>query len=61
VDQSEEDVLGPDVVVVEHPGLFLSQDDDPTGTVGEPLEHLFAPHRAVGRYEDAPLRCPSAC
>jgi len=28
VDEAEEDVLGPDVVVVEHPGLFLGQDDD---------------------------------
>ena len=39
VDQTEQDVLGADVVVVEHPGLFLGQDDDATRTVGEPLEH----------------------
>jgi hypothetical protein len=35
----EQDVLGADVVVVEHPGLFLGQDDDPPCAVGEPLEH----------------------
>ncbi len=28
VDETQEDVLGADVVVVEHPGLFLGQDDD---------------------------------
>ena len=39
VDQPEQDVLGPDVVVVEHPGLFLGQDDHPPRAVGEPLEH----------------------
>ena len=36
VDQPEQDVLGADVVVVEHPGLFLGQDDDATRAVGEP-------------------------
>jgi hypothetical protein len=46
VDQAEQDVLGPDVVVVEHPGLFLGQDDHPTGSVGETLEHAVAPHGA---------------
>jgi hypothetical protein len=40
VDQPEQDVLGADVVVVEHPGLFLGQDDNATGAVGETLEHL---------------------
>jgi hypothetical protein len=39
VDEAEQDVLRADVVVVEHPGFFLRQDDDSTGTVGEPLEH----------------------
>ncbi|BCJ47364.1 hypothetical protein Aiant_80210 [Actinoplanes ianthinogenes] len=29
-----------DVVVVEHPGLFLGQDDHPSGTVGESFEHV---------------------
>ena len=41
VDQAQEDVLGADVVVVEHPGLFLGQDDDAAGSVGEPFEHLL--------------------
>ncbi len=40
VDQPEQDVLGADVVVVEHPGLFLSQDDDASCAVSEPLEHV---------------------
>jgi hypothetical protein len=38
--QAEQDVLGPDVVVVEHPGLFLCQDHHPTRPVGEPLKHV---------------------
>ncbi len=42
VDQSEKDVLRPDVVVVEHPRLFLGEDHDPAGPVGEPLEHRAA-------------------
>ena len=37
--EAQEDVLGADVVVVEHPGFFLSQDDDPAGAVGKSLEH----------------------
>ena len=41
VDQAQEDVLGTDVVVVEHPGLFLGQDDHAAGPVGEPFEHLL--------------------
>jgi len=32
-------VLGSDVVVVEHPGLFLSQHHNPSRPVGKPLEH----------------------
>ena len=48
VDQPQQDVLGADVVVVEHPGFFLSQDDYPPRAVGESLEHV-APHRAVGQ------------
>src|SRR6185437_11763719 len=39
VDEAKEDVLGADVVVVEHPGLFLGQDDNTPCSVGEPLEH----------------------
>jgi hypothetical protein len=47
VDQPEQDVLGADVVVVEHPGLFLGQDDHTAGSVGKPLEH-FAPPLPAG-------------
>src|SRR4029077_2801508 len=43
VNKSQQDVLGPDVVVVEHPGLFLRQDDDPAGTVGKSLKHRRLP------------------
>src|SRR6266496_502155 len=49
VDEAEQDVLGADVVVVEHPGLFLSQDHNPPRPVGEPLEHLVAPSQS-GRW-----------
>ena len=38
-DQSEEDVLGPDEVMTEPPGLFPGQDDDPTRPLRESLEH----------------------
>ena len=50
MDQPEQDVLGADVVVVEHLGLFLGQDDDATGSVGESLEHvlLLKRHGRVG-------------
>jgi hypothetical protein len=34
--------------VIEHPGFFLRQHHNSSGPVGEPLEHLVAPHRAVG-------------
>src|SRR5258708_29397256 len=47
-DQAEQDVLGTDVVVVQHPGLFLSQDHNPPRPVGKPLEHLAAPRRTAG-------------
>ena len=47
MDEAKQDVLGADVVVVEHPGLFLSQDHNPSRPVGKPLEHLIAPHRAA--------------
>ena len=40
VDETEQDVLGSDVVVVEHPGFFLRQDDDPSGSIREPFEHV---------------------
>ncbi len=39
VNQSEQDVLGADVVVVQHPGLFLSQHHNSSSPVGKSLEH----------------------
>ncbi|VEH93125.1 Protein of uncharacterised function (DUF3170) (plasmid) [Tsukamurella tyrosinosolvens] len=47
MDQAQEDVLGADVVVIEHPGFFLRQDDDAASAVGEPLEHGHFPHIPV--------------
>ena len=38
-EQPEQDVLGADVVVMQPPGLFLGQDDDVPGAVGESLKH----------------------
>ena len=45
-EQPEQDVLRPDVVVLELPRLFLSKDDDLAGSLCESLEHvsyLFKP------------------
>ncbi|CAB4701682.1 unannotated protein [freshwater metagenome] len=39
VDQAEQNVLGADVVVVQHSGFFLSKHDYPPRPVGKPLEH----------------------
>jgi hypothetical protein len=36
--------------VVEHPGLFLRQDDDPAGTVGKSFEHRWLPALPHHRY-----------
>ena len=50
--QPEQEVLGPDVVVVEHPRLFLGEDDGAAGSVREALEHLDLqdrPPHAAGR------------
>src|SRR5713101_839079 len=44
--EAEQDVLGTDVIVVEHPGLLLSQDHNPPRPVGEPLEHAPPPSSA---------------
>src|SRR6185437_5673478 len=38
--QAEQQVLGADVVVLQQPGFFLSQDYDAAGTVSKPLEPL---------------------
>ena len=43
VDEAEEDVLGPDVVVVEAPCLLLGEHDDAPCAVGEPFEHGASP------------------
>ena len=59
VDQAKQDVFRADVVVVEHPGFFLRQNHNSSSPVGEPLEHLVAPHRAVGEGPDLRPR-PSA-
>ena len=39
VDQTEQDVLGADVVVVEQARFFLRQHHDSAGSVGESFEH----------------------
>ncbi len=38
VDETEEDVLGADVVVVEESRFFLSENDDPAGPIGKPFK-----------------------
>src|SRR5262249_59457291 len=38
VDEAKQYVLSTDVVVVQHPGLFLSQDHNPPRPVGKPLK-----------------------
>jgi hypothetical protein len=38
VDEAKEDVFSADVVVVEEPSLFLSEDDDPSGPIGKPFK-----------------------
>src|SRR5690606_13593588 len=53
VDEAEQDVLRADVVVVEHPGLFLGQDDNPPCSVGEPLEHPSCSSPACGNHSAA--------
>jgi hypothetical protein len=37
--EAEQDVLGPDVIVVARPGLVLRVHDNPPRTVGKPLKH----------------------
>ena len=43
VDESEQDVLGPDEAVVEKTRLFLGQYEHPSCPVGEPLEQIALP------------------
>src|SRR4051812_23500236 len=40
MDESQQDVLSADVVVVQHASLFLRQDHDATGSVCKPLKHI---------------------
>ena len=49
VDQAEQDVLRPDVVVVEQARFFLRQDDHSAGSVGKAFEHGWDPPLSVGR------------
>jgi hypothetical protein len=68
VDQGQEDVLCPDVVVVEHPRFFMSEGDDPPCSVGEsleqrtPFDRMLVLERSIelgpGR-PNLPLRRPS--
>src|ERR1700749_454537 len=63
MNKTQQDVLSADVVVVEHPGLFLRQDDDPAGTVGKSFEHRWLPalphHRYLVGLGSAPAYLPS--
>ncbi len=43
VNHPEQNVLGADVIVIEEPGLFLSENHDPSGPVREPFKHGAAP------------------
>ena len=43
LDQAEQNVLGAHVIVVELARLLLCKDDDTTGPVGKPLEHVADP------------------
>ena len=61
VEQAEQDVFGPDGVVVEQPGLLLGQHHHPTGPVGEAFKHgdhvlAARPHALTGTGTHAPNR-----
>ena len=43
VDETQEDVLGADVAVVQQPRFLLRQHDDSPGPVGEAFEHVCRP------------------
>src|SRR4051812_13594894 len=56
VDQTQEYVLGPDVVVVEQASFLLREDNHPSGPVGEPFEHvLLLTDRETSRCYPCPL------
>jgi hypothetical protein len=50
VEHPEEDVLRPDVVVVEQAGFLLGQHHHPTGLVSETFEHRMHCARGVSLY-----------
>src|SRR5262249_37302643 len=54
VDQAEQDVLGADVVVIQHPGFFLRQDNHTPRSVGEPLEHALCSSPVTGARSATP-------
>jgi hypothetical protein len=43
MDQTEEDVLGTDVVVVEEARFLLCEDDDSSSPICKPFEHSHTP------------------
>jgi hypothetical protein len=47
VDESKEDVLCADVVVIEHACFFLSQDNNSSGSIGKALKHGRTPSFVV--------------
>src|SRR5207247_9556884 len=61
-EQSEQDVLGADVVVLERPRLVLREDDDLASPFSETLEHLLSVRRGrsvleTPRGQAPPMRC----
>src|SRR5262245_12291551 len=51
MNEAEQQVLGADVVVVQHPGFFLSQDHHPPCPIGKPLKHApFRPSKSGGAH-----------
>ena len=56
VDETEQDVLGTDVVVVQQARFLLRQNHDSPGPVGEAFEHSLPPLMSVS--VPAPLRLP---
>jgi hypothetical protein len=51
VDQTQQNVLSPDVVVVEHARFFLRKHYNPAGSVGKPFKHRSS--LLASRYLDA--------
>ncbi|HMH57919.1 MAG TPA: hypothetical protein VK537_01930 [Galbitalea sp.] len=49
MNESKQDVLGPDETVIEQASLFLSQDQYSTGAISESLEHPSRLARCLSR------------